>query len=94
MKLSPAQHGVLHQLKEFGAINTTEVLGPPNMAGVAKAKLETTQVTAATINTLVGMGLVAVSRGEVYRPKDATGRPGNKRRNVCISITADGLGAI
>lgn len=92
MKISDAQHGVLHQLREFGPINTVEIAGPPDMSGKRKTKLETSKVSAATLAKLVSMGLVAVSRGEVYRPTDATGRKGHPRRNVCISITADGLG--
>ena len=94
MKLSDAQFGVLHQLKEFGPINTLEIAGPPGMDGKRKVKLETGKLTAATLAKLLDMGLVAISRGEVFRPTDATGKRGHQRRPVCISITAEGLGQI
>lgn len=92
MKISDAQFGVLHQLKEFGPINTYEIAGPAGMDGKRKTKLDTGKVSAAALANLVTMGLVAVSYGEIFRPTDATGRKGHPRRNVCISITADGLG--
>lgn len=66
--------------------------GPAGMDGKRKVKLECPALNAATLAKLEQAGLVAVSRGEIYRPKDATGRNGHPRRNVCISITADGLG--
>lgn len=92
MKLSDAQFGALHQLREFGPINTFEIAGPADMSGKRKTKLDTGQLSAATLSKLVTMGLVAVSHGEIFRPTDATGRKGHPRRPVCISITADGLG--
>ncbi len=91
MRISDAQYGVLHQLKEFGPINTSEVYGPLNMAGERKVKLETGKLTKTTLDKLVSLGLVAVSHGEPYRPADATGRRGHTRRPICISITVDGL---
>lgn len=91
MRISDAQHGVLHQIKEFGPINTSEVYGPRDMAGKRKVKLETGKLTAATLDKLVSLGLVAVSRGKAYRPTDATGRRGHERCPICISITVDGL---
>lgn len=92
MKISAAQFGVLHQLHEFGPINTYEIAGPVGMDGKRKVKLETSKLTAATLAKMVELGLVAVSRGEVFRPTDATGRSGNPRRPVCISITSEGIG--
>lgn len=94
MKLSDAQFAVLHQLREFGPINTHEIYGPVGMDGKRKAKLETGMLTAATLGKLCEMGLVAVSRGEAFRPANAVGARGNKRVPICISITADGLGHI
>lgn len=91
MKLSDAQFGALHQLREFGPINTVEIAGPPGMDGKRKTKLDTGKLTAATLSKLVSLGLVAIVHGEIYRPTDATGRKGHPRRNVCISITTKGL---
>ena len=47
-----------------------------------------------TLAKLEASGLVAVSRGTIYQKEDAAGRKGSKRRNVCISITFDGLAAL
>ena len=94
MKLTDAQFGVLHQLREFGPINTYEVEGPPNMAGKRKVRLETSKLTSATLDALLAKKLVTVSRGEAFRPTDATGKPGHKRRPIYIDISLDGLTAI
>lgn len=91
VRVSDAQHGVLHQLYKFGPINTVEIAGPPGMDGKRKVKLDTGRLTTATLAKLVTMGLVTVSHGEIFRPTDATGRKGHPRRPVCISITAEGL---
>jgi hypothetical protein len=92
MKLSDAQFGALSTLRDHGPINAIEVAGPVDMSGKRKVKLECHVFNSATLAKLEGAGLVAVSRSEIYRPTDATGREGRHRRNVCISITADGLG--
>jgi len=94
MKLSDAQFGTLTTLREHGPVNAIEVAGPAGMDGKRKTKLECHLLNAATLAKLEGAGLVAVSRSEFYRPKDATGRAGKPRRNVCISITAEGLGQL
>lgn len=94
MKLSDAQFGVLSTLNEFGPVNAVEIEGSLGMDGTRKAKLECHVLNAATLAKLEDAGLVAVSRGTTYRPTDATGRKGRPRRNVCISITADGLGYV
>lgn len=46
--------------------------GPAGMDGKRKVKLECPALNAATLAKLEQAGLVAVSRGEIYRPKDAT----------------------
>lgn len=94
MKITDAQFGLLHQLREFGPINTHEVHGPRGMDGKRKVKLETSKLTAATLERLCEMGLVAVSRGDPFYPPNAVGKGGHKRVPICISITADGLGAL
>lgn len=92
MKLSDAQFGALISLREHGPINAVEVASAPGVDGKRKIKLECHVLNMATLAKLEQAGLVAVSRGEIYRPRDATGRNGHPRRNVCISITSDGLG--
>jgi len=92
MKLSDAQFGALSTIHNHGPINAVEVAGPADMSGKRKIKLECHVLNAATLAKLEGDGLVAVTRGEIYRPTDATGRKGHPRRNVCISITSDGMG--
>lgn len=94
MKLSDAQFGALVSIREHGPINAVEVAGAPGMDGKRKVKLECHLLNVVTLAKLEQAGLVAVSRGEIYRPKDATGRNGHPRRNVCISITSDGLGCL
>lgn len=92
MKLSDAQFGALSTLYQHGPINAVEVAGPAGMDGKRKIKLECHALNVATLTKLEAAGLVAVSRGDIYRPTDAAGRKGHPRRNVCISITAEGLG--
>lgn len=94
MKLSDAQYGALVSIREHGPINAVEVASAPGMGGKRKVKLECHILNVATLAKLEQAGLVSVTRGEIYRPKDATGRNGHPRRNVCISITADGLGCL
>lgn len=94
MILSDAQYCALTTVRDHGPINAQEVLQPPKMDGSRKVKLECHVLTAPTLKKLEGGGYVAVSRGEVYRKEDATGRKGNARRNVCISITAEGREAL
>lgn len=94
MKLSDAQYGALSTLREFGPVNAVEVLGPPAMDGKRKVKLECHVLNVTTLAKLEDAGLAAVSRGVIYQPTDATGRKGHQRRNVCISITAEGLGQL
>ena len=92
MKISDAQWGVLHQLKEFGPINTHAIHGPKDMSGKRKTRLETHLLTEATLTKLVDLGLVTVSYGQAFFPLDATGRKGHKRRPICIAISTVGLG--
>jgi hypothetical protein len=94
MILSDAQFGALTTVRDHGPINAQEVLQPPKMDGSRRVKLECHVLTSPTLEKLETAKLVAVSRGEIYQKEDATGRKGNKRRNVCISITADGLAAL
>jgi hypothetical protein len=92
MKISDAQFGALSTLREFGSINAVEVRVPDDMNGKFKVKLECHVMNVATMRKLEAAKLVAVSRGATYQLTDATGLRGHARRNVCISITADGLG--
>lgn len=94
MTLSDAQFGALISIREHGPINAVEVASAPGMDGKRKVKLECHVLNMATLAKLEQAGLVAVSRGEIYRPKDAAGRNGHPRRDVCISITAAGLGCL
>lgn len=94
MILSDAQYCALTSVRDHGPINAQEVLQPPAMDGSRKVKLECHLMAAPTLAKLEAAGFVSVSRGEIYRKSDATGRKGNKRRSVCISITDDGIAAL
>jgi hypothetical protein len=94
MILSDAQYGALTTVRDHGPINAQEVFQPPKMSGERRVRLECHVMSAPTLAKLEAAKFVAVSRGEIYQKADATGRKGNKRRNVCISVTADGLAAI
>lgn len=94
MILSDAQFSALTTVRDHGPINAQEVLQPPKMDGSRAVKLECHVMSAPTLVKLEAAKFIAVSRGEIYQKADATGRKGNKRRNVCISVTADGLAAL
>lgn len=93
-KLSGAQFGVLDTLVNFGPVSGVEVLMPAAMDGSRRVKLECHVLNSATLAKLEGAALVAVVRGAVTRPVDATGRPGRKRRSVLIGITDAGRAAL
>ncbi len=94
MKLSDTQFGVLGTLREHGPQDVVEVLGPPDMRGSRKAKIEGFLLTAPTLDCLERNGLVAVQRGEFYRLKNAVGKSGLRRRNLRITITDAGRAAL
>jgi len=93
-RLSAAQFGVLQSLLDHGPVNGTEVLLPPAMDGSRRVKLECHLLNAVTLSKLESLGLVWVYRDVHERPKDATGRPGNPRRKITISIRDDGIKAL
>lgn len=94
MKLTPAQHGTLHTLKEFGPQSAVEVLMPPAMDGSKRVKLEWHCATGPTLAALESAGLVRVSRKPIEAPKNAVGKRGHKRRALTISITDAGRAAL
>lgn len=89
-KLTDAQFGALHTLREFGPKHGVLVYGPATMNSRRKAKLECHVMNAATMMALEERGLIRVERGGPLRPKDATGRKGNPRIPVKIEITDAG----
>lgn len=94
MKLTDAQWGVLYSLESSGPSAGIETLMPPDMGGNRRVKLSWNMGTTATLVTLETLGLVRVQRQPHTQPRDATGRPGNPRRAVTISINDAGLAAI
>ena len=94
MALSAAQFGALSTLREFGPVKGIEVRQPPAIDGTRKTKLECHLMSAATLARLEGDGLVAVTRGEIFRPVDAGGKAGAARREIQIAITDKGHAAI
>lgn len=94
MKLTDAQYGALHTLREFGPKSAIEILLAPAMDGSIKAQLQCHFVSAPTLARLEADGLVHVSRSEAVAPIDCTGRKGRKRRKLFIDITDKGRAAL
>lgn len=94
MKLTPAQFGALHTLREFGPKHGALVYGPAAMSGERKAKLECRVMNVATMTALEDRSLIRVVRGGPLRPVDATGRKGHPRIPVKIEITDAGRAAL
>jgi hypothetical protein len=86
-KLSPAQYGALLSLREFGPITAIEVLGPRDMSGKRKVRLECHVMSPATLARLESWGYVNCDRDLLPRPVNAVGKLGKPRRSLCITIT-------
>lgn len=92
MKLTDAQFGALHSLKDFGTRRGVEVLQMSEAGG--RWKLECHLMNAATLAALERGGLVVTKRSPMPAPKNAVGKKGNRRREVFISISDKGAEAI